>query len=139
MAFDAFDTAADELMAVIERQNPSRARTFRRTCSECGTEHLAAARHADFCTTECRKAFNNRRLVRGAELYDLVMVLRYERPIAKALKVWKLICRLAAVHRDEDVRQREGRHSWRPAKQVIERYPYLAATSISNTTWRRAI
>lgn len=110
-----------------------------RACIECGETFNPKAAHQDFCRTSCKSAFNNRRLLRGAEIFDLIMILRYERPIAKALKVWKLICRLTAAYREEDTRQRAGRHSWRPAKQVIERHPYLAATTISSTTWRRAI
>ena len=113
-------------------------RRFRRTCTECGSEHLAGAKHADFCGVECRRAFNNRRMVRGAELYDLIMVLRHDRGVGRALKVWSLICRLASTYRDEDCRERAGRHSWRPARQVIERHPHLFAVPISITTWRKA-
>lgn len=112
-------------------------RQFQRTCTECGALHVAAAKHADFCGAPCRKAFNNRRLTRGAELYDLVMVLRHERGVARAMKVWGLICRLAQGFREEDHRERAGRKSWRSAHAVMERRPYLRATVVSNTTWRR--
>jgi hypothetical protein len=62
------------------------------TCTECGAPFLAharLARHAEFCGTECRKAFNNRRAMRGATLYDLFMTLRYERGLAAKLHVWR--------------------------------------------------
>lgn len=117
---------------------PARApRRWKRTCPECGESHEAHRADADFCSGPCRKAFNNRRLVRGAELYDLMMVLRHERGVAKALGVWRLVCRLTQGYRDEDVRERAGRPSWRPARKVIARHPYLDATVVSNTTWKR--
>ena len=109
-----------------------------RHCDECGVAFVAKAHHGDFCSTECRKAFNNRRALRGAELYDLFMCLRHDRPIAKALHAWRLICRMAAQFRAEDRAEREGRKSWRPARKVIERHPYLLAIVMSSKTWRKA-
>ena len=119
-------------------QIPAEAR-FRRACTECGAEFRTTKRHGDFCSEAHRKAWNNRRAMRGAELYDLVMCLRYDRETATALKVWRLICRMASEFRDEDQRQRAGRKSWRSARQVIERHPYLQATVIASKTWRRAL
>lgn len=101
-----------------------------RCCLECGSEFTTAVAHGDFCGAACRKAFNNRRMVRGAELYDLFMVLRYERKLATRLKVWKLICRMALGFRDEDRAERDSRKSWRPARKVLERHTYLHATNI---------
>lgn len=118
--------------------NPTPLRRFRRICTECGVEHMANVKHADFCGTECRRAFNNRRMVRGAELYDLFMALRYDRPLAKALGVWRLMCRMAMGWRAEDVEVRAGRRSWRPAGQVIERHTYLAATAVFTPSKRAA-
>lgn len=112
-------------------------RRFKRVCPECGVPHLAAKRSAEFCSGACRKAFNNRRLIRGAELYDLFMTLRHERPLAKALGVWRLLCRFSQAYREEDVRQRDGRPSWRPAKEVIARRPYLHATNLGTFTWKK--
>jgi hypothetical protein len=114
------------------------ARRFRRICSECGVEFRAAMKHADFCGTACRKLFNNRRLTRGAELYDLIMVLRFDRGPAQLLKVWNLICRLASEYRAEDQRERAGRKSWRSAREIIDRRPYLAGTVVANVTYRKA-
>jgi len=34
---------------------------------------------AKFCGTKCRKAFNNRRMSRGAIIYDLAMIYRKDR------------------------------------------------------------
>lgn len=109
---------------------------FKRVCQECGQPFRGERRHAEFCCDAHRKAFNNRRMVRGAELYDLFMSLRYDRDTARLLKVWKVLCRFAAIYRDEDVRQREGRKSWQPARQVIERRAYVLADVLPSATWK---
>lgn len=108
-----------------------------RICSECGCEFTTATAHGDFCSSPCRKSFNNRRALRGAELYDLFMALRYERELAAKLKVWKVICRLAAGYRADDIAERDGRKSWRSIRKVLERHVGTLATVISNTTWKR--
>jgi len=91
-------------------------------CLECGWQH---ARKGEFCSVRCRTDFNNRRKARGAELYDLFMVLRFDRPLAKLLGVYQLVCRMASVFREEDRAKREGRRSWRRPQAVIEERPYL--------------
>ena len=96
-------------------------------CRECGDDDEAHAAHGAFCSTVCRNRWNNRRLQRGAVIYDLIMTLRYERGVGKALKVWTLICRLAADFRREDHDARAGRKSWREARTVIGERPYLRA------------
>lgn len=84
-------------------------------CAECGKPYSAKRLRADnaFCSPACRDTFGNRRKIRGAQLYDLFMILRYERGVAKAKGVWALACRLAQDWREEDTRQRQGRQSWR--------------------------
>ena len=109
---------------------------FKRTCSECGEPFQSTMAHADFCGAPCRKAWNNRRAVRGAEIYDLFMCIRHERGVARAVKAWNLICRLASMYRDEDHRERAGRKSWRSARDVLARRPYLRAT-VSNISIKR--
>lgn len=96
-------------------------------CLECGRPYEAGSQRSDFCGSPCRLAWNNRRLQRGAEFYDLVVALRFDRATATRLKVWRLINRLASIFRDEDRREREGRASWRPPAAIIERRPYLRA------------
>lgn len=111
---------------------------FKRTCPECGTEHRAARHDAQFCGAVCRKAFNNRRLVRGAELYDLFMTLRYERAYAVKARVWQLLCRLAKAYREEDEERRGGRKSWGNAGDVVARRPWLLSDVIGrNLRWNR--
>lgn len=64
---------------------------------------------------------------RGAELFDLVMALRYEREEATKHKVWRMINRMAAKFRDEDKSERAGRRSWQRLRTVLERHVRLVA------------
>ncbi|APT31890.1 hypothetical protein MCBMB27_02599 [Methylobacterium phyllosphaerae] len=97
-----------------------------RACLECGTLHTSANAEAEFCSDRCRMAFNNRRAKRGAELYDLFMALRHDRVTATRFKVWRLLNRLAAGFRAEDVAERAGRRSWRSPAAILARRPHLA-------------
>ncbi|QGY06038.1 transcriptional regulator [Methylobacterium mesophilicum SR1.6/6] len=98
---------------------------------ECGGPLTPASSiEAEFCASACRMAFNNRRAKRGAELYDLFMALRHDRAVATAFKVWRLLNRLAAGFRAEDVTERDGRRSWRSPAAILARRPYLAAERI---------
>lgn len=95
---------------------------FKRTCRECGKDISHMREGAAFCGTAHRKAWHNRRMVRGAELYDLVMALRYERDRAKQLGVMTVWANLARAYRDADVALRDGRKSWDIA-EALERIP----------------
>jgi hypothetical protein len=99
-------------------------------CLECGKPVVSTAVNAEFCCSACRKAWNNRRMVRGAELYDFMMVLRYDRGRAKALRIWTLMCRLVALFREDDHNVRAGRRSWSPAEQVLDKKAYLHAVVV---------
>lgn len=106
------------------------------TCLECGdplARHAGDTRRSDtsFCCIACRKTFNNRRAMRGAELYDLYMAHRFDRRVATDLGVMQAINRLASVYRQEDQRSRDGRRSWRKPKAVLQERPYLKAISTS--------
>lgn len=92
-------------------------------CLECGEPRGAG----DFCADACRAAFNNRRKARGAELYDLFMVLRFDRKRAKLLRVFQALCRLASNWRAEDQARRAGRRSWRRPEDVLETRTHLRA------------
>lgn len=100
-------------------------------CRECGGPHAPARAGGEFCGSACRMAWNNRRAARGAELYDLLMACRYERPRAAALKLWRFVWRLAAQYRAEDFDQRDGRPSWRDPRKVVDERPYLHADVIA--------
>lgn len=94
------------------------------TCIECGTEFQPKKATAQFCSAGCRKSFNNRRMTRGAALYDAFMALRYDRGWAKAIGLWQLICRLAMEWKRED--ENAGRASYvRPDRWVQENRAWL--------------
>ena len=47
-------------------------------CKECGEGFTSRQYNADFCGQACRRSFNNRRMTRGAMLYDLDMLAAAE-------------------------------------------------------------
>lgn len=96
-----------------------------RCCDECGTAYKPHRVDALFCSTPCRKSFDNRAMVRGREMYSLFMCMRYERGLAKALGVWAIMCRMAMIWREEDNRDRDGRKSWQSPRRVIDRLPVV--------------
>ena len=103
-------------------------------CLECG----GATTRGDFCCPACRVSFNNRRKVRGAELYDLYMAHRFDRAAATELGVFQAINRLASNYRQEDQARRDGRRSWRKPGAVLEERPYLRAVVTYDGTGRSA-
>lgn len=95
-----------------------------RECLECGGDIPAQAQAtAEFCCRACQKSWGNRRMQRGAQLYDLWMVARYERGLARARGVWTIMCNLARAYRDSDKHLRAGRRSWRRIDAVMETIP----------------
>lgn len=97
-------------------------------CLECGAGLTSDRETAVFCSTPCRKVWNNRRMQRGAELYDLFMAFRFERPLARVLRVMSMLNRLASQYREADRHERGGRRSWTSPEVVVERAPHLRAT-----------
>jgi hypothetical protein len=92
--------------------NEAKTYKFSRTCSDCGLVFETNVRAAKVCSTACRKAFNNRRALRGAEMYDLMMKCRFDRKSAKDDATWSQLCALASAYRAADKEQRDGRVSW---------------------------
>lgn len=101
-------------------------------CLECGNA-LSASRQPErlFCCTPCRLAFNNRRMQRGAELYDLFRALRRERAEAKRLNIWTQICRLELAWQiDDDENAKAANrtcHRKEPSPICLTRALYSAA------------
>lgn len=86
-----------------------------RVCAECGGSITVKPGYrgpvVKFCSAPCRKAFNNRRMTRGAELYDILMSGRFER--ATHAGSWRpLMTQIATHYRDKDKAERDGRQSW---------------------------
>lgn len=108
--------------------------TYKGECAECGKPFTARSARARFCpaennypsnrraTSKCEKAFNNRRAVRGAEIYDLVMAWRFQRADADKIDIRGLLGRVASAYRDADKSFRDGRKSW-DLSAAIDRIP----------------
>lgn len=82
-------------------------------CLECGApieRKAPAGRKAHFCSPEHRKTWNNRRMTRGAILYDEVMKWRFDR--ANNPDAITTLADIAAQFRRNDELHREGRRSW---------------------------
>lgn len=108
------------------------------TCLECGNRISEAGKPKMFCSGPCRQTFNNRRMQRGAQLYDLFMALRYERAAATDRGIWAIMCRVAMDFRREDEAQRAGRKSWQSMSAALDRLPLTTKASdvtIMRATW----
>lgn len=89
-----------------------------RVCAECGIDFKAKAPHADFCSSPCRMAANNRRMARGAKLFDLYVHQRFNRDEAQAKGVKTIIDRMVANWVAED--REAGRRVMRPLSDCLE-------------------
>ncbi len=89
------------------------------TCHECAEPLTDARGGQEFCTKACRQTFNNRRMQRGAEMYDLFRALRRERSDAKELNIWTELCRLELKWQTEDDAARPGRRSYMPPQKAL--------------------
>jgi hypothetical protein len=99
-------------------------------CRECGKTYIGRRATRAFCCAGCRRAFNNRRLLRGADFYDLVMAMRFDRVNAADEGTWTLLCKMAAAFKAEDNRERDGRKSWDNVAAVWARNLHLEAMVI---------
>lgn len=97
-------------------------KTSRHVCRECGIDISDKRKGAFFCSPEHRKVWNNRRMIRGAELYDLFMERRYNRDTPEAQAALTVMSNLGRAYRDADKLARDGRQSWN-ARETIERLP----------------
>lgn len=88
-----------------------------RTCRECGEGFKSRQYNAEFCGGPCRKAFNNRRMQRGAAVYDLLMIGKFD---PQSVERWKLDGRLDALvetfHKDDEANGRK--RSWKRPDEV---------------------
>lgn len=107
----------------------------RATCLNCGNAFESNRPKGTVfqCSGECRREFNNRRATRGAEIYDLMMTLRYDRQAATDDAVWSKACALLASFRADDGTTRGGRRSWQDHNAVIARKPAVYASRVYST------
>ncbi len=92
-----------------------------RYCDECGAAYTPGRKDERFCCLGCRKAFENRRMKRGAQIYDLFCVMRRERDLAQKLGIWKEMCRVEQRWREEDKLERGDRRSYRAPGVALEK------------------
>jgi len=104
--------------------------TRKRSCVVCGASYEAKRKDAEYCSPSCRIEFNNRRTTRGQQLYDLMMINRHDRDLAKKARVLFLITRLCMYWKYEDNRERAGRRSWRDPQKAIEGAAWARATVV---------
>lgn len=109
-----------------------------RTCVVCQEAFETSQPEAKFCSTPCRKHYNNARLTRGAIVYDLLMVLRYDRKKAKEIGAFQIMCDHARQWREEDkearkpvpkLRNRKARR--KAAKRRVQRDTAVASVTVS--------
>lgn len=91
------------------------------TCDECNASLTGGK--SGFCGNVCKSKWNNRRRARGAELLDIFMTMRHDRPKAARMKEagdnpWTLACRLAKAWHDEDVAA--GRKSFHDIEEIMK-------------------
>lgn len=100
---------------------------FASNCLECGARFHHDRRDAEFCSRPCIQAWNNRRAVRGAEMYDLFMALRFQRELATEMQLRTVMTQLASAFREDDLKKRAGRRSWRKPHAAVEKHVHLKA------------
>lgn len=95
-----------------------------RECVECGNPVTQKKKGppAEFCSEPCRQTWKNRRMTRGAILYDLVMDWRFNRN-GTGPEAFALLCKAAATFNYQDKNERDGRRSNRRFDEVRLSYP----------------
>lgn len=73
-------------------------------CDECGAVYEPRKAGQRFCSTTCGKAFNNRRMVRGAALLDVLLTdyTNRQHPMRKSGTFQKVARRLLSRWMEED-------------------------------------
>jgi hypothetical protein len=87
-----------------------------RCCRECGASYPRGAKPSESCSPVCRRVYNNRRAMRGAEIYDLAMEMRFDRKTAKERKTFSHLCTLIGRFNEDD--KARGRRSWSSSRRM---------------------
>jgi hypothetical protein len=103
----------------VSQVNPYEEHEMKNECVECGISYPAKKKPSKFCSTPCRKSWNNRRATRGALLYDTFMAMRYDRAAASAAGIdYRFLCRVGEMFHNED--KDAGRTSFRSVTEVSQ-------------------
>lgn len=89
------------------------------SCLECASPLAPSKRERRFCSSICKSTFNNRRLRRGAEIYDLFRAMRRDRKLASELDIWTEMCRLDTLWEDEDRAENRVAKSYKPPAMAL--------------------
>lgn len=92
-------------------------------CRECGESFTPGRPGAVFCRPACRIAWSNRRNMRGALFYDMIMSQRFDRKNENEAR--SLLQNLARAARDADKVTRGGRRSWRDFEDAKRDVPLV--------------
>jgi hypothetical protein len=107
-----------------------------RHCRECKTPlavNSGRGRPKLYCSVNCNKAFDNRRMIYGAVVFDLVATMRFERSKAKRLGVWATLCRVM-----KDYHEAHDHKIWRDIEDVLQDVTHLRFTAkVQDMTGRR--
>lgn len=101
-----------------------------RECLECGKPYASHRAEQVYCSEACNTRFNNRLKDRGPAVYQLLMAIRFERSLAAKLKLWSRLCALCSDYREQDLKERAGRHSWRHPLFVLARVSHIFSKRI---------
>jgi len=81
------------------------------------------------------RVLRDRRMSRGADLYDAFMAMRFDREAAKDKGLWALMCRMASAWNEED--KAAGRQSYFPPDETVQRNVHHNAQVIVRPPKRR--
>lgn len=101
-----------------------------RVCQECQKPIWGRVK---FCSADCRKRFNNRRMRRGAIIYDLAMIWRKHRREGSM----EVLCRQLGLFIDQD--KEDGRKSFNDDPEIVfpEPDPVTFGQTTTNSNDRR--
>jgi hypothetical protein len=106
---------------------------FNRVCKACEEAFQSVRVEAEFCGDKCRKAYHNLAMVRGRDLYPLVMAWRDQSAAntEERKAAMSAICRLVAVYREEDAAERKGiKKSFDSVREVKQRLAHIFSARV---------
>jgi hypothetical protein len=98
-------------MTILSNEKPKTYK-FAPKCIECDKVFPTNNSKAKSCSADCRKAFANRRMLRGAALYDLLYISRFDRSKVskeRADEFHNAAYKLLRAFADFDKKNRPGR------------------------------
>lgn len=91
---------------------------FKHRCVNCRGAFEVKRHDADFCSNACRQDFHNRRLQRGAVLYDLLMLEEVDPDTFQRLGLDGTVSAVIAAFKQEDAAAKRKR-SYKSPKGIL--------------------